>query len=779
MAEAIAKRDAADTIEALSAGFAPIGYIAEMTKQTLIRNGYWVEGLESKAISPEILNQADRVINMSGRPRELAFPDYSKVEDWEIEDPFGGSPEIFQQTFEKIWQRITLLTMRIQFPGSGKRVETDGQTAWRSEFKEEAGVQPAGQAAEAQQQIRDQIWAQVSEAASHPEREASPTLLDRQDGLGEEDLQAAKSFGLEDAVRRAIAEPETAAPLIRSMNPSAESQTSPDRIPDINTKLPPPEEQLISGGLDSAGNARPSSNRRAHSRERVVPPSYISLEDNNGGIILNVSEGGLSLAAAIALPDAHSLNMRFQIPDGRGWIEAKGQIAWRSESGKIAGLRFVALGEEARGQIGKWIRSKVSPGRLQKQPEKIRQAQNLRAASLILGSRARAEAVQEDWPAEPFMPDPVSRLQEARVPVAVSRAPKPAGIPRAKGVLRARSGAKNRRRNIEGLGRQWRRFGTIAGLIVLITFAVGWIARNLNAGNKIPVAVVRQAAVAPGASKSETRSLEKRIAEAPAPGVEKLDIQPQKEESLPAEKLQNSYAPARNLPRQVRGVEHSSPPGIINHPKLPLGKAAAPVQMTKEPRLAAAKVNTPPVLTAQTQRVETLPAPPSQPGGIIASAASPDPGPPKDASPVEPKKKESLSPSPKLPESPVNMTGLVAIHTDPYPSLRIPNERSAKKSSQGKSLRFGHLVSRVEPAYPEEAKQRGIEGTVKLHAIFGRDGAIESLSSISGSPALVPAAMNAVRGWHYSQTLLDNKSVEIEEDIFVEFRLSNSATARN
>jgi hypothetical protein len=43
----------------------------------------------------------------------------------------------------------------------------------------------------------------------------------------------------------------------------------------------------------------------------------------------------------------------------------------------------------------------------------------------------------------------------------------------------------------------------------------------------------------------------------------------------------------------------------------------------------------------------------------------------------------------------------------------------------------------------------------------------------------VAAAMNAVRGWHYSQTLLDNKSIEIEEDISVEFRLSNSAAARN
>jgi TonB family protein len=770
MAEAIALRDAADTIEPFSGGLAPIGYVAEMTNQTLMRNGYWVEGLDSKGILPEIWNQADRVINMSGRPRELAFPDYSKVEDWEIEDPFGKDPEIYQRTFEKIWQRVQLLTMRIQFPGSGNWVETSGQIVWRSESKKEDYVRFAGLTAEAQQRIRNWVWAQVSEGESHHEKEAFPKLLNQQDALGGVDLHAAKSFSQEDAKPR-----ETSEQLIQNTNASTESQTSPDRIPEVNTKPTSPQKQLISGDSDRAGTRRPISNRRVHFRKRVVPPSYISLEDSNGGIVLNVSEDGLSLAAAIALTDATFLNLQFQIPYCSGRIEAKGQIVWRSESGKIAGVKFVALSEQARGQIKKWIRSKVSPSRLQKQHEKARQAQNLRVANLIPGSRGRCDVDQQDWPAEP-LPNPVSSLEGAKGPITGSRAPMPAGIAPAKRVLKARLAAKNRRRNPGVLGLNWRMIGAISGLIVLITFTMGWIARNLDAGNKIMAAAARQTGVTSGASKSETRPPERQIAEAPTPSVKKMDLQPPREESLPAKKHQNSVTPSRNLPGQLRSVEHSSPPRIVK-PKLPLEKAPLPVQMTKEPTLAAANVNPPPVQTALPQRVGSLSAP--QPQANIASAVSTDAGPPKDASPVESKKRESLPSSPKLPESPANLTGLVAIHTDPYPSLRIPNERSSKKSSQGKSLQFGHLVSRVEPAYPEEAKQRGIEGTVKLHAIFGRDGAVESLSSISGPPALVAAAMNAVRGWHYSQTLLDNKSIEIEEDISVEFRLSNSAAARN
>jgi protein-tyrosine-phosphatase len=50
MAEAIARRDAADVIEARSAGLMPLGFVADLTKETLEQGGYSAEGLESKAI---------------------------------------------------------------------------------------------------------------------------------------------------------------------------------------------------------------------------------------------------------------------------------------------------------------------------------------------------------------------------------------------------------------------------------------------------------------------------------------------------------------------------------------------------------------------------------------------------------------------------------------------------------------------------------------------------------------------------------------------------------
>ena len=116
MAEAIAWRDAPEVIEASSAGLAPLGFVAEMTTQTLLRNGYAVKGLASKPISPEAWESADIVINMSGRAREFAFHNFrghTKVEDWEIEDPYGD-PEKYQGTYETVRRRVLELARRLR-----------------------------------------------------------------------------------------------------------------------------------------------------------------------------------------------------------------------------------------------------------------------------------------------------------------------------------------------------------------------------------------------------------------------------------------------------------------------------------------------------------------------------------------------------------------------------------------------------------------------------------------------------------------------------------------
>jgi TonB family protein len=81
------------------------------------------------------------------------------------------------------------------------------------------------------------------------------------------------------------------------------------------------------------------------------------------------------------------------------------------------------------------------------------------------------------------------------------------------------------------------------------------------------------------------------------------------------------------------------------------------------------------------------------------------------------------------------------------------------------------LVSRIEPRYPSLALQLKQSGTVVLHAIISRDGRINALEVVSGSPFFVQAALDAVRQWRYRPTMLNGEPVEVDTTITVIFQL--------
>lgn len=114
MAEGIAQLEAPDLLEPSSAGLAPLGSVADLTVKTLERNGYYARDLSSKRLTPEAWQAADIVINMSGYARQSAFPDWSKVEDWKIADPYGADPKIYQRIFEEIQSNVWTLISRLR-----------------------------------------------------------------------------------------------------------------------------------------------------------------------------------------------------------------------------------------------------------------------------------------------------------------------------------------------------------------------------------------------------------------------------------------------------------------------------------------------------------------------------------------------------------------------------------------------------------------------------------------------------------------------------------------
>jgi protein TonB len=99
-----------------------------------------------------------------------------------------------------------------------------------------------------------------------------------------------------------------------------------------------------------------------------------------------------------------------------------------------------------------------------------------------------------------------------------------------------------------------------------------------------------------------------------------------------------------------------------------------------------------------------------------------------------------------------------------------PNVKFGGPKRITSQLSEGQLVNRVEPIYPHIAAISGIQGQVKLHAIIGRDGRIQSLSAISGHPLLLRAALEAVEQWRYRPYVLNGEAVEVETLITVNFK---------
>jgi protein TonB len=273
------------------------------------------------------------------------------------------------------------------------------------------------------------------------------------------------------------------------------------------------------------------------------------------------------------------------------------------------------------------------------------------------------------------------------------------------------------------------------------------------------------------------RPLTDRIAIDPVPGdvPDSYSAKPliaEEDESVPD-------LPIEVMNRQDRAAQHRSASLIAKTSSRPVQSVLARGRAANEPVSAAATVKSSLAAKVQPLLVGSLSAAPVGPETQLAPPVISTSNLPTDSPPVALREIKGPAPPPKPGAVPASMTAAVAIVADPYPSLRIPDGGLPKKDRQATSLQLGHLLSRVEPIYPEAARQQGIQGTVKLHAIIGRQGSVENLQPVDGSPELLGAAMNAVRQWRYSETLLAGRSVETEEDIAITFRLSNPTSPAN
>jgi TonB family protein len=84
------------------------------------------------------------------------------------------------------------------------------------------------------------------------------------------------------------------------------------------------------------------------------------------------------------------------------------------------------------------------------------------------------------------------------------------------------------------------------------------------------------------------------------------------------------------------------------------------------------------------------------------------------------------------------------------------------------------ILQKVPPKYPESAAKAGIEGKVVLRIRIDLSGAVQDVRTVSGDPALVDAAVEAVRQWKYKPYEGDHGPAEIESLVTISFHLQKS-----
>jgi protein TonB len=124
--------------------------------------------------------------------------------------------------------------------------------------------------------------------------------------------------------------------------------------------------------------------------------------------------------------------------------------------------------------------------------------------------------------------------------------------------------------------------------------------------------------------------------------------------------------------------------------------------------------------------------------------------------------------------------GRINIHDDLlFDELRHKSSDSPAAAKTNKPVKLGgtvaagRLLKRVPPIYPEDARRKYVQGTVRLLAVIQEDGSIGELRVAKGVCSLSKAAMDAVKQWKYQPFVVNGQNVRIYTTIETTFTLNH------
>src|SRR5947208_4785390 len=108
--------------------------------------------------------------------------------------------------------------------------------------------------------------------------------------------------------------------------------------------------------MAESGLEKASKDRRSSLRKRVRLLQMVTLGAENGGLMLDLSEGGLAMHAVYPVPPGPEIPVNFLLPNTDIRIDAKAHVAWGGHS-KQVGLQFTDMPAATSQQIRDWLNS--------------------------------------------------------------------------------------------------------------------------------------------------------------------------------------------------------------------------------------------------------------------------------------------------------------------------------------------------------------------------------------------------------------------------------------
>ena len=520
------------------------------------------------------------------------------------------------------------------------------------------------------------------------------------------------------------------------------------------------------------GGVARTAESRVCERRKLASMAYVELGQENGGILLNVGEGGLAVQTALALKSQEFSRIRFQLPNVRGWLAAKGRIAWTSSSRTAAGIQFVEMQPEVREQIRIWVAKEGSApeaghekvnGGDERTPYSAVRANS--AGSYGEGARGRNGELAGGGFGNGGNGAAHAEPQGAVLGATVEVAPQPfqfnhysmfGGDPASASVWVEPVRAQ----------RSWVSLALLGICLAALFFVLGatigrgkldqWLA-SVGLEKQTEGAAQTGRPTEPSAGTSSSGGAEN-------PGDKGGTDQ---EEAAKQSDYPNGATGGSGT---AEGDKSTAPKGEEDGSRQPQSDANADATSLSPngaaADLPAAGATRPPLRKERTGRPVGAPR---TIAGTMGGAENPDTAPRGSAILVNP-------PAPGSPPLFVNLTNeavsaseWVAISARRSVNILPRMEKDAMAGPE--RVTIGKLISHSEPYYPLEAREKRLEGSIDVRATIGRTGEVISVAPVTGPSPLTTAAMTALREWRYEPTLIDGDPVETQVDVTMVFRL--------